>query len=58
MLTLAPAAKLPNMDFPINEKAEGRILVPWEQNRFANLTADSSRKSGAKLLRLVFVLHP
>lgn len=46
------------MDFPINEKAEGRILVPWEQNRFANLTADSSRKSGAKLLRLVFVLHP
>ena len=36
--------KLPNMDFPINEKAEGRILVPWEENLFSNLTADSSRK--------------
>lgn len=35
--------KLPNMDFPINEKAEGRILVPWEENLFSNLTADSSR---------------
>jgi hypothetical protein len=34
--------KLPDMDFPINEKAEGRILVPWEQNKFANLSVDSS----------------
>jgi hypothetical protein len=33
---------LPDMDFPINEKAEGRILVPWEENLFANLTADSA----------------
>jgi len=37
--------KLPNMDFPINEKAEGRILVPWEENLYSNLTADSSRES-------------
>lgn len=36
--------KLPNMDFPINEKAEGRILVPWEENLYSNLTADSSRE--------------
>lgn len=36
--------RLPNMDFPINEKAEGRILVPWEENLFSNLTADSSRE--------------
>ncbi|WWC85878.1 uncharacterized protein L201_000745 [Kwoniella dendrophila CBS 6074] len=36
-------AKLPDMDFPINEKAEGRILVPWEENLFSNLTADSSK---------------
>ena len=36
---------LPDMDFPINEKAEGRILVPWEENQFSNLTADSSRES-------------
>jgi hypothetical protein len=38
-------AKLPNMDFPINAKAEGRVLVPWEENLYSNLTADSSRKS-------------
>ena len=34
--------RLPDMDFPINEKAEGRILVPWEEKLFSNLTADSS----------------
>ena len=34
-------AKLPDMDFPINEKAEGRILVPWEESQFSNLTANS-----------------
>lgn len=38
-------AKLPDMDFPINEKAEGRILVPWEESQFSNLTADSARES-------------
>lgn len=37
--------KLPNMDFPINEKAEGRILVPWEQRLYSNLTADTTSKS-------------
>ena len=36
--------KLPDMDFPINEKAEGRILVPWEESQFSNLTADSTRE--------------
>lgn len=35
--------RLPDMDFPINEKAEGRILVPWEEKQFPNTTADSSR---------------
>lgn len=33
---------LPDMDFPINEKAEGRILVPWEERRYLNLTADTA----------------
>ena len=37
-------AKLPDMSFPINEKAEGRILVPWEEKLYPNLTADSSRE--------------
>lgn len=34
--------KLPNMDFAINEKAEPRVLVPWEQTTFANLTSIST----------------
>jgi len=33
------------MDFPINAKAESRILVPWEQRRFANLTVSASGAS-------------
>lgn len=37
-------SKLPDMDFPINEKAEGRILVPWEEKLYSNLTADSTRE--------------
>lgn len=36
---------LPDMDFPINEKAEGRILIPWEERLYKNLTADASSKS-------------
>ena len=46
--------KLPNMDFPINEKAEGRILVPWEQNKYHNLTADASSESGPSPCRETF----
>ncbi|KIM53983.1 glycosyltransferase family 90 protein [Scleroderma citrinum Foug A] len=34
--------KLPNMDFPINAKAEGRVLVPWENQQYSNLTFESS----------------
>jgi len=37
--------RLPDMDFPINEKAEGRILVPWEEKLYSNLTANASCKS-------------
>lgn len=33
---------LPDMEFPINEKAEGRVLVPWEEKKFSNLTKDTS----------------
>ncbi|KAJ3551772.1 hypothetical protein NM688_g4516 [Phlebia brevispora] len=33
--------KLPNMDFPVNAMAEGRILVPWEHRRYPNLTEGS-----------------
>ncbi|CCM01992.1 uncharacterized protein FIBRA_04066 [Fibroporia radiculosa] len=30
--------KLPDLDFPINAMAEGRILVPWEQRMSPNYT--------------------
>ncbi|KAL4061999.1 glycosyltransferase family 90 protein [Scleroderma citrinum] len=33
---------LPNMDFPINAKAEGRVLVPWEYQQYSNLTYQDS----------------
>lgn len=34
--------KLPDMDFPINAKAEGRVVVPWEHQRYPNLTQQDS----------------
>ncbi|KAH7883119.1 glycosyltransferase family 90 protein [Phlebopus sp. FC_14] len=34
--------KLPNMDFPINGKAEGRVLVSWEHQHYSNLTLRDS----------------
>ncbi|KAF9237132.1 glycosyltransferase family 90 protein [Melanogaster broomeanus] len=35
-------ALLPDMDFPINAKAEGRVLVPWEHQKYPNLTVQDS----------------
>ncbi|KAG5720288.1 hypothetical protein E4T56_gene1947, partial [Termitomyces sp. T112] len=37
------AGALPDMDFSINAKAEGRVLVPWEQRRAAHAEAPSGR---------------
>lgn len=37
--------QLPDMDFPINAKAEGRILVPWEHTMYPNTSKQDS--SGA-----------
>ncbi|KZT26069.1 glycosyltransferase family 90 protein [Neolentinus lepideus HHB14362 ss-1] len=34
--------RLPDLDFPINAKAEGRILVPWEHQKYPNLTTQDS----------------
>ncbi|KAH0831320.1 glycosyltransferase family 90 protein [Lanmaoa asiatica] len=39
-------SKLPNMDLPINSKAEGRVLVPWEHLQFPNLTLQDSSAGG------------
>lgn len=33
---------LPDMDFPINAKAEGRVLIPWEHQQYPNLTRRDS----------------
>ncbi|KAG6818280.1 hypothetical protein H0H93_006311, partial [Arthromyces matolae] len=33
---------LPDMDFSINAKAEGRVLVPWEHRKYPNLTQQDS----------------
>jgi hypothetical protein len=34
--------KLPDMEFPINAKAESRVLVPWEHRTYPNLTIQDS----------------
>ncbi|TDL15136.1 capsular associated protein [Rickenella mellea] len=34
--------RLPDMDFPINTKPQGRVLVPWEHRQFPNMTAHNS----------------
>ncbi|KAF8145510.1 hypothetical protein K438DRAFT_1781928 [Mycena galopus ATCC 62051] len=36
------AEQLPDMDFPINAKAEGRVVVPWEHTVYPNMTDDPS----------------
>ncbi|TDL27904.1 glycosyltransferase family 90 protein [Rickenella mellea] len=41
-MTLKFQSKLPDMDFPINAKAEGRVLVPWEHRQFPNMTEQNS----------------
>lgn len=41
--------QLPNMDFPINGKAEGRILVPWEHKQYPNLTVQDTSGMHASL---------
>ena len=34
--------KLPDMDIPVNARAEGRILVPWEYRQYPNMTTQNS----------------
>lgn len=42
------------MDFPINAKAEGRVLVPWEHQTFPNLTLQDSSRTLWYTLCLIF----
>ncbi|KAJ6468222.1 hypothetical protein C8R45DRAFT_837910 [Mycena sanguinolenta] len=34
---------LPDMDFPVNAKAEGRIVVPWEHAQYNNITQNATK---------------
>ncbi|KAK1234227.1 hypothetical protein PQX77_002578 [Marasmius sp. AFHP31] len=34
--------KLPNIDFPINAKAEGRVIIPWEHKKYPELAPQDS----------------
>ncbi|KAJ7594230.1 capsular associated protein [Mycena floridula] len=36
------AHTLPDLDFPINAKAENRIVIPWEHRTYPNLTHQNS----------------
>ena len=33
-----PRDQLPDLDFPVNTMAEGRVLIPWEHQKYPNLT--------------------
>lgn len=46
--------QLPDMDFPINGKAEGRILIPWEHTQYPNLTIQDT--SGLYMPRSLFFI--
>ncbi|KAJ3879476.1 capsular associated protein [Lentinula edodes] len=39
-------AVLPDMDFPVNAKAEGRVIVPWDRWEVAGQDGSSSSKVG------------
>ena len=38
------------MDFPINAKAEGRILVPWEHKMYPNMSKQDSSGENVRCL--------
>jgi hypothetical protein len=37
-----PSSQLPDLDFAINARSEGRVLVPWEYQKYSNLTRQES----------------
>ncbi|KIY72721.1 glycosyltransferase family 90 protein [Cylindrobasidium torrendii FP15055 ss-10] len=41
---------LPDLDFPINARAEGRVVVPWEHRQYPNLTVQDSSLGVEKVL--------
>ncbi|KAG8827963.1 capsule-associated protein CAP1 [Serendipita sp. 399] len=55
LLTSETRSQLPDMDFAINAKTEGRVLVPWEHRRYPNMTEQDSTKGIEHLLGGEFV---
>ncbi|KAJ3571640.1 hypothetical protein NP233_g3610 [Leucocoprinus birnbaumii] len=49
------SAKLPDMDFAVNAKAEGRVLIPWEHQQYPNLTIQDSSKGIESVLGGPFI---
>ncbi|KAF9254529.1 hypothetical protein L218DRAFT_886076 [Marasmius fiardii PR-910] len=47
--------KLPNIDFPINTKAEGRVVVPWEHQKYPELAPHDSNKGIEHMLGGPFI---
>ncbi|KAF9531212.1 hypothetical protein CPB83DRAFT_849569 [Crepidotus variabilis] len=41
---------LPDMDFPVNALAEGRVLVPWEHRVYPNMTKTDSSEGVESML--------
>ena len=44
-------SQLPDLEFPINAMAEGRILVPWERRVPSNTTLQRNIGESSHLLR-------
>ena len=51
-----PCYKLPDLDFPVNTMAEGRVLVPWEHQQYPNLTVQYT--AGSSLTWTSSLLDP
>jgi hypothetical protein len=43
------------MDVPVNAKAEGRILVPWEHQQYPNLTSSATEVGVEEMLNGKFI---
>ncbi|KAK0184518.1 capsular associated protein [Armillaria mellea] len=46
---------LPDMDFPVNANAEGRVTVPWEHRKYTNLTNQDSTAGVESMLGGEFI---
>uniref|UniRef100_A0A0W0F2S7 Putative capsular associated protein n=1 Tax=Moniliophthora roreri TaxID=221103 RepID=A0A0W0F2S7_MONRR len=46
---------LPDIDFPINTKAEGRVIIPWEHQAYPDMTQQNSSEGIESLLGGPFI---